>query len=779
MDARAKQARELYKSVELIQKSTKVALMNVQSHARSVKKAAMSLESLAATDLGSREEILRRYRDDIYVLGQVPVHENLREQWLSVSVLSDGDQSVMASSLLGDFVDLADVESCASTCRASLQEIQTNYTNTMQTEFQLHVDLNDITAEIEQTDLKPSFESWQTVEQQLPLLQSLVQSVCQRCESMGSTWSAGDARIMDYVSKLYTDLHTMCDMDAKAVHALDCLISDHNELLHRHINLVQDISSLQSDFTDLGATIADVDRSLQLPLGPPFERLAGLQRIVWAYGITLTEAIRRDEFSRRFLSKAQSLAEVMAQVSDQESTRRKQYATDVAPFLPWKPPGLDTAPPILDITTRRREASSWFSCTRDDVDSLVQLLDRLEAELMERASPCRPATETRLALAPWMQALERSEEAFAHAARRELGLGGSDDEEEEDDLESSTNSQAPSAPSQISPSTDTLRRQLDAAQERIRLLESELQTRTSEWQEDRQKWERAKCEAESRARTAQPKDMAIGDARQPWIEAVARLQRYVCDHATSEISEMGDISDLAQQDPSDVLARVQSVIESERAQMRQGQQAWKRTREKYMHISALVRTQVCVHDFDVGSLALFLPTAPQGCVPRRWAAFHVGAPHHFLHIDDSLATFLTTRDWLLARIARVERCVADAASSSSAGVPLGTPYALLSVEGWQDPKRLVHVAKLASLPPSPSLTPALPSGTTCPSKAELQRSVSALGRMPWRAKKSPAFATPRARSFVDLTVAPLCAGSSPTHAQGEFSSPHRLSSPPT
>jgi autophagy-related protein 11 len=65
--------------------------------------------------------------------------------------------------------------------------------------------------------------------------------------------------------------------------------------------------------------------------------------------------------------------------------------------------------------------------------------------------------------------------------------------------------------------------------------------------------------------------------------------------------------------------------------------------------------KIAFRAFKEGDLALFLPTRNQAT--RPWAAFNVGAPHYFLREQD--AHKLRAREWLLARITRVEERVVD------------------------------------------------------------------------------------------------------------------------
>ncbi|WEW55140.1 oligomeric, coiled-coil, peripheral membrane protein [Emydomyces testavorans] len=78
-------------------------------------------------------------------------------------------------------------------------------------------------------------------------------------------------------------------------------------------------------------------------------------------------------------------------------------------------------------------------------------------------------------------------------------------------------------------------------------------------------------------------------------------------------------------------------------------------REKYHRAQGDSHDKIAYRSFKEGDLALFLPTRNQAI--RSWAAFNVGAPHYFLREQD--VHRLHTRDWLLARISKVEERVVD------------------------------------------------------------------------------------------------------------------------
>lgn len=88
-------------------------------------------------------------------------------------------------------------------------------------------------------------------------------------------------------------------------------------------------------------------------------------------------------------------------------------------------------------------------------------------------------------------------------------------------------------------------------------------------------------------------------------------------------------------------------------------------RDKYHRTQGDAHDKIAYRSFKEGDLALFLPTRNQAI--RSWAAFNVGAPHYFLREQDSHK--LQTRDWLLARITKIEERVVDLSKSMNGPNP--------------------------------------------------------------------------------------------------------------
>lgn len=107
-----------------------------------------------------------------------------------------------------------------------------------------------------------------------------------------------------------------------------------------------------------------------------------------------------------------------------------------------------------------------------------------------------------------------------------------------------------------------------------------------------------------------------------------------------------------------ILKRVKEAEHAARKYTRDG----RAYREKYHRAQKEAHEKIAFKSFKEGDLALFLPTRNQAT--GAWAAFNVGAPHYFLHEQDSHR--LRSRDWLLARIHKIDERVVDLAKSMTA-----------------------------------------------------------------------------------------------------------------
>lgn len=707
LQMRMDEASELDTGLHLINQSTYVALQNLDIHSRSIKAGVSKLETIATKDFSSMKELLSRYEWDLAVLERIHVHPELLRS-------PRESESSPPSRTLAQFVNPSNVRELAQSCEKDMRALHDTYSSTMKRELQLSLDLYDLTEEVKRTDLAPSEELFAHIRHIYTQAMALVESIRQQCLPPSHPAATKDTLSSDLCAQLNSLCTQLSAQEADIIHSVEELAADRNELQGRHLNLIQDIGSLQSDFAELSDAVAQIDRALQSPPLDRFDQLQRLTRMGWAYGATLIEAVRRTEFSSRFLQQAQGVAELMAHVSDREIARRQSYAADIAPLVPWDVWTMEQSPPMLDITTRRRDTTAISSSfSRSDIDDFFEQLEHIDADVPnpEKSSL---AADLREALQPLLFALDDGEAEFHRTARKQLGLSMLSDEVSEDSINSDTPSTNSTGPTGETSRLELLESQLHAAQERIKRLESELTLRTGK-----------------------PAPSNEGSAH-AWATKAHQLT--MCLRAMEGKDQNDELDALE----PDCLEEVRKKLDQLSTRCWDYEQAPHDPRA----------AQLSVAFFEVGSLALFLPTQRCEASSPVWAAFHVGAPHHFLRIDEKFAHELSHREWLLARIVRLTRHVATLGNVY--GLAADTPYTLVDVDGWQDPASLVHPTSRSTSPPSQSPSPSM------------------LSRWPWR----QAFFTPM-HAITDCLPRPVeraTATTSTTTAMAEFVPPQ---SPPS
>ncbi|WVQ76737.1 hypothetical protein IAR50_006411 [Cryptococcus sp. DSM 104548] len=73
------------------------------------------------------------------------------------------------------------------------------------------------------------------------------------------------------------------------------------------------------------------------------------------------------------------------------------------------------------------------------------------------------------------------------------------------------------------------------------------------------------------------------------------------------------------------------------------------------------KNKISFTNFAKGDLALFLPT--RNTATKSWAAFNISAPHNFLKLDAALLDQIRNREWIIAKIIKIEEAVATGGES--------------------------------------------------------------------------------------------------------------------
>ncbi|KAH9478358.1 Autophagy-related protein 11 [Psilocybe cubensis] len=185
------------------------------------------------------------------------------------------------------------------------------------------------------------------------------------------------------------------------------------------LTVLRHIAALNNDIVNVPPALAALVVSFRGKTS--FSHIQRLHNMLYAYGATVIEIVRRKEFSRFFFQRAQSILEVMAKVSANERKRRQVYRGEVHGQLPFETKGLDDPVPTIDFTPSGG-TDFVYSFERADVDNLIRVLDDLEqySRASQNSVALKAVRECRFALEKLIGKMDNLELGFDKIAERSL-----------------------------------------------------------------------------------------------------------------------------------------------------------------------------------------------------------------------------------------------------------------------------------------------------------------------------------------------------------------------
>lgn len=443
---------DLLERITLIARSLQVALANLRDHAENIEKGAKALvDDVAQKELSRMQNLLQGYERDLRILGMVSIHPRLQStnaQMVNAATSSSSTSAQNGASnghtaaakpkhrTLGDYISKSKMSAVADACHRVYSELRERIER-IETDLSLvRNDTQGLSDEVEATTPDVADETYQRVveaEARTRQLQSFIHSTCAP-DAQG--WPVADKIDRTTFDEIVNSSNELLLLDEVVREGVQRLTQDRNDILERSLHLLIDISGIQSEFTETGSLLAAVDADLHSNKLDGFKHLHRLKNMLWAYGATVVEVVRRREFAKHFLGKSQSLAELMAKLSASEWKRRQFYRSDVSSLLPWEVKGMDDKPPSLEITTPRVSSEGMADLGIADLEALYDLLDQLDLRLREDSEGTQadtsPIAEVKAALQSLAAALQDLDDEFIHLVNLQL-LNQEDDQERSDE----------------------------------------------------------------------------------------------------------------------------------------------------------------------------------------------------------------------------------------------------------------------------------------------------------------------------------------------------------
>lgn len=446
-------SRRHHAALVTIQRSTSVALLNLLSHADTVKGEAGTIRKSSRSELNRMGTLLQGYQRDLEILGLVGVHPRLVP---SASSQSNGSTSAGAGAhssssgpqtkrTLGTFVSSVKMGAVADACNRVHKELVTRLEDLEGNADQLDSDTAELQRELVQTGIEPSTETMEDASRSETRAEELSAFLVHTCSPDANGWPVADKLDDTALTGIQQSTSELISLDEAVRECVRRLTADKNDIMAHSLTLLGDISGLQSDYADLAAGLASFDSDLHSNRVDGFKHLARLSNMLWAYGATVVEVVRRREFSKHFLAKSQALAEVMARVSARERKRRGKYRSDVAAQLPWEVSGMDEAPPSLEISTKAH--GSGPDLDRKEIEALLQLIEEIESTLAQAdqisgdTASGGHLVQVKDALRELVLRMDSMDEEFAAMLEEDLlGVDNEDEGDEGDDQDESSQS---------------------------------------------------------------------------------------------------------------------------------------------------------------------------------------------------------------------------------------------------------------------------------------------------------------------------------------------------
>ncbi|OBZ67506.1 hypothetical protein A0H81_12706 [Grifola frondosa] len=156
---------------------------------------------------------------------------------------------------------------------------------------------------------------------------------------------------------------------------LQFMIQLKNSYTEQCIVALRRISTLNNDLVDLPPALSSLQAGFKGKTS--FSHIQRLHNMLYAYGATVVEIVRRKEFARFFYQRSQSILEIMAKLTANERKRRHLYRGEVQGQLPFDVRGMDDAVPSIDFSPTG-SLDFTYSLERADIDMLLQILNDLD-----------------------------------------------------------------------------------------------------------------------------------------------------------------------------------------------------------------------------------------------------------------------------------------------------------------------------------------------------------------------------------------------------------------
>ncbi|KAJ6624249.1 putative peripheral membrane protein [Mycena sp. CBHHK59/15] len=377
--------------------AVRIASTSLDLHVLAIVDTFESVASGSRRELEKQAALLSGLEADLDIISHVRIHT----EFVSPSVrkaIESGDKP----RTLGDYVSNVKMKQVADTCARTHDDLRARFIQTEQAVSQLQQGTDSVRSTIAATSLLDDAEA-----------------SSRRSQEIFEKISTGAAILEGHVPDPDGVLQELRQHDFALRQELQFITNVKNAYTQQCIGALRTISVLNNDMMQIPPALANLQASFRGKNS--FSHIQRLHNMLYAYGATVIEIVRRKEFSRFFYQRAQSILEVMAKLSASERKRRQVHRGEVHGQLPFETRGMDDPVPTIDFSPSGNLDAS-YSLERGDVDGLLRVLDDLEnaSRTSNDLIALAAVRECRAALEKLIVKMDSLESGFDRIAERSL-----------------------------------------------------------------------------------------------------------------------------------------------------------------------------------------------------------------------------------------------------------------------------------------------------------------------------------------------------------------------
>ncbi|RIA85024.1 hypothetical protein C1645_392505 [Glomus cerebriforme] len=392
----------LYQEQKIQLMALEVAITNLDSHCRSVIEAHEDVYTFSDKEITKQNKLIQSLSTDIETLRRIKIHPELLKD--ARNITKDRNSYTLADYVAEDKLII------------SAKEGKQAYDQIFKSVQELTSVVRSVQSGTEALKKKKFDSSFPKLETAL----NNIRECCNKMKQIAEKLERDVTRVQNQVSKiLESNTKTLSTTTTKSIEAFEHLsniqskeylpemqkydqyireqvksfVQCKNAMTSTLVSSLQEISRLESFIAGIPNSLSRLESELRSK-SQEFKSLNHVHQMPIAYAKTIVEIVRRKEYAKLILTKAQQMAEIMGHIRNIEQKRRDSYRTDVKKYVPVNIPALDEDPPMCDISTANIKEDKLPSFTAEDIHAFLNFMEEIRPAVMSQASFHRSSTFT-------------------------------------------------------------------------------------------------------------------------------------------------------------------------------------------------------------------------------------------------------------------------------------------------------------------------------------------------------------------------------------------------